>query len=256
MAQERVGTLPWIRTTAGRLRPRDYPSVLADAAVSIGLELPQLILGRLGFLPHDRGRLDPVHFQPPDRCLATLEAEQVCDQLRPTFLTNHSYRTYVWASLLAAREGIVFDAPILYLACLLHDVGLSETHQPPTRPFCFTLMGAEYARRISESAHWEEDRRRRVEEAITLHMNPRVRRHEGAEAHLLARGSQLDAVGFGYWGLEPDLVAKVLNRYPRRSVKAGFVERFDSALHHPASRARLYRRLGSRWLFRFAPFDE
>lgn len=258
-SEGRVGSLAWTRETKGKLVPRDYPPLVGQLVLVLGKGVPERILGPFGLLRGFR-EVSERHLRPPDEDSASLraqdEAEKFCKRLAPSFLIGHSRRTYTWASILAARDRIAVDHTVLYVACLLHDAGLSEAHRGPAPSACFTLVGAEQARRICLSAGWPEERSRKTEEAITLHMNPHVRRREGAEAELLARGSQLDVLGIGFWGLTRGARAWVLDRFPREAAKEGFAELFRREHHHPGSRAHLYSRLGIRWLIRAAPFDD
>ena len=126
------------------------------------------------------------------------DAEEICRRQRPEFLINHCYRTFVWASLLAAHEGRSYDEEMLYIASLLHDTGLSATASPSVPPTCFTLVGVDQVPACATASDVAADRWRRAAEAITLHMNLRVTPNDGVEAYLLTFGTQLDAIGAGY----------------------------------------------------------
>jgi hypothetical protein len=184
--------------------------------------------------------------------------EQLCAEMRPEFLVGHSYRTYVWAAILAAQDRLRYDEEVVYVSSLLHDLGLSERHQPQSPPTCFTLVGAEAAQRTGAAAGWQEQRKRMAAEAITIHLNLRVRPKDGIEAHLVTAGAQLDAIGARYWAVEPATRQAVLERHPRRGAKEGFLRLFSSqAKAHPGSRAHFYNRyLGIRSRLRAAPFVE
>jgi HD domain len=182
----------------------------------------------------------------------------VCEQLHPRFLVNHSYRTYVWAAIVAAHERLEYDEEVVYVASLLHDTGLSDAHQIEAPPNCFSLIGAEAAVSCAADGGWDRARRDMAAEAIVMHLNLRVRPVDGIEAYLTAAGTSLDAVGARWWLIDPATRDAVLERYPRRGVKEGFVERFRSeAKTHPGSRAQYYwRYLALRRRLRVAPFEE
>jgi HD superfamily phosphodiesterase len=54
------------------------------------------------------------------------EAEDLLRSVAPPFLVNHSFRSHFFAVGLADRDGVRFDEELLYVAALLHDIGLVE----------------------------------------------------------------------------------------------------------------------------------
>ena len=107
----------------------------------------------------------------------------------PEYLFAHSVRSYGWGAILAGHDGLAFDSQILWVASLLHDVGL--THIRPGRA-CFEVDGAEVARRFALRAGMPGDAADRVARAIVLHMAPRVTLADGAESVLLDRATAVD----------------------------------------------------------------
>src|SRR5947209_3869951 len=252
----RVGSWGWFEQTQGQLRPRDRLRLFGQGLIMQALELPWWLLGPLGLRPRNLARLDLDRIPVPDTPAAK-EAEELCSQMRPAFLVPHSHRTYIWATILGTHRNLSYDAEVLYVSSLLHDLGLSEGHQRPPVPTCFTGIGASAVQQIGNANGFSADKARTAAEAITLHMNLRRRPSEGIEAHLMATGTQLDSIGARYWHIDPRTVEAVLQRHPRSRVKQGFVELFATqAERHPGSRAAFYRYLGSSLLFRFAPFAE
>ena len=59
----------------------------------------------------------------PDSAIARRASERMADVAAP-FLVNHSIRCYGWAVELARHDRLKFDPEILYVAAMLHDVGL------------------------------------------------------------------------------------------------------------------------------------
>jgi hypothetical protein len=250
-----VGSLAWARRTQGALGPADRIRLLGQG---IAGQLPQILAtfaGRLGIRPRTRTTVDADLFVAPDS-KAAREAEELCGEQRPEILINHCYRTYLWATALAHYDDLAFDREILYVSSLLHDLGLSERglDVPPT---CFTLIGAETAAALGQHGVWGAERAERAAEAITMHMNLRVRPDAGAEPYLLTAGTQLDVLGHRLWQIAPETAVQVLERYPRHGVKRSMLKLFgEQARAHPRSRARFYRYLGQSMLFRTAPFAE
>jgi hypothetical protein len=254
MRSERVGTRSWVKATGGALRPRDRVAILCQAAVAMG-GLPAEILGRNGLIA---GRDSVFHHVTASVVTdATERADALCSGLSPAFLQSHSRRTYSWARILAALDNVPvheIDDEMLYVSSLLHDLGLATAPPSSVKLKCFTLRGAQTLRDIATAAGWDEERIRRGEEAIALHVNPRVPARGQIEAHLLSRGSQLDAVGIGMWRVSFPDRGSVFGAFPPDpDQRRGFSELFDGKRHAPKSRARMYSYLGSRWWYRFGP---
>ncbi|MFO0010243.1 MAG: phosphohydrolase, partial [Betaproteobacteria bacterium] len=84
-----------------------------------------------------------------------------------------------------------------------------------------------------------------VENAICLHMNPRVPPGAGIEAHLLQQAAAMDVVGARANGIDAASRHAVLSRYPR----TGFAQRMSEAMRlqaerGPDTRTRLLWRMG------------
>ena len=146
----------------------------------------------------------------------------------PEYLLTHSVRAYCWGAAIGAGEGLSFDAPILWTASLMHDVGLTRI---PRNTRCFEVEGGEIARRFLERQGVAADTAATVATAIVLHMAPNVTLDDGVEALLLDRATGLDVRGVAFElvdGVRPDVMRDV----PARRVRPA-VPRRD----HPRGRA-------------------
>ena len=110
----------------------------------------------------------------------------------PRYLLLHSVRSYCWAATLAANEGLAFDAPILWSAALIHDVGITQI---PRNRRCFEYQGGEIARRLLVGEGMAPDDAERAARAIELHMAPSVTLDDGVESVLLDRATGVDVRG-------------------------------------------------------------
>jgi hypothetical protein len=254
----KVGSLGWARQTQGRLRPQDRLRLLGQGVRGQLPLILGLLGGRLGIRPRRRATADIGDLPTSPDTAAARDAEQLCDEQRPEMLVNHCYRTFLWATILAAHQGLGYDEELLYISSLMHDLGLSERGDSRPKPSCFTLVGAASCEEVGDRHGWEEIRREQAAEAVTLHMNLRVRPEDGVEAYLITAGAQLDVIGARFWKLHPNTVAAVLARYPRNAVKQGMVDLFgNEARQNRGSRASFYYRyLGLPLLMRLAPFEE
>jgi hypothetical protein len=253
----KVGTLAWNRETKGVLRRRDR-AVLAAQAVRVQLRL----LGetgrrRLGLRPPALAALDLDGLRLPDTAAAR-EAQSLCDEVSPPFLAAHCHRTYLWGHILGANDGLAWDDELLYVAALLHDLGLTERYASPNgEQRCFTLWGEAPARELCAHAGWDAARSDALSEAISLHLNVRVGLEHGAEAHLLQAGAGCDVAGVRAAQIDAATRAAVLGRHPRHDLKRQIVPAMRERADAPGTRARFLLTVGQlERRIRSAPFPE
>jgi hypothetical protein len=205
--------------------------------------LPAQAFWKLGVSKPRTLGFDPDALAPPDTAAAR-RALELCAGASPRHLTNHSLRSYLWARMFAAQDGIHFDDELLYAACLLHDLGLTEALAPKSPDVhCFTLASADAARSMAGEFQWEASRSESLAEAITLHVNVRVALKHGPEAHLLNAATALDVGGVRYWDAPPEAIRAGVRRHPRLGFKSKFPREWRAeASARPCSRAAFLER--------------
>ena len=122
---------------------------------------------------------------------------------------NHSIRTHAYALLQAEKLNVEFDAELLFVACVLHDLGASEAYDGPQRfeveaADAAAALMAEYDRSAADvDAVWQ---------AIALHTSPGIAERRGPVPMLTRLGVRTD-----FFTLEiPDEVRAATEReYPR-----------------------------------------
>jgi hypothetical protein len=117
----------------------------------------------------------------------------------PGYLLAHSVRSYCWGVAIADAAGWTFDRRILWVASLLHDLGLTRI---PDNTMCFEVEGAEIARRVLERQGLPTDEADRAAIAIILHMQPGVTLADGVESVLLDRATGIDVRGADFETVE------------------------------------------------------
>jgi hypothetical protein len=151
-------------------------------------------------------------------------------------LLNHCVRAYLWAAAYGVARGIAFDAELLYVSSMLHDLGLVkefDSHRVP-----FEEAGGHVAWVFGAAAGWSLERRRRAAEVIVRHMWDAVDVAEDPEGHLLELSTGMDVSGRRTEDIPAGLRAEVLARYPRRGLAQEFVACFqDQAARKPHSLA-------------------
>ncbi|WP_306750386.1 HD domain-containing protein [Saccharothrix yanglingensis] len=174
-------------------------------------------------------------FTPPDSRAASAALEVVQEHGEP-WLLNHSLRTYSWACAHAAREDVAHDGELLYVAALLHDLGLTAPFDSHT--LSFEEAGARVARVFAAGAGWGPARRDRLAEVIVLHLRDDVPADDDPEAHLLQVAVGVDVSGRGVDLFPPGFRAELLDRYPRLGFAEAFLERMrDQAERKPGCAA-------------------
>jgi hypothetical protein len=159
----------------------------------------------------------------------TAAAREVLVRYASEALANHSERAYLWAASLGEQKGIPYDAELLYVASMLHDLGLVaafDNHRAP-----FEDAGGDVGWVFGAGAGWPAERRDRVKEIIVRHMWDEVDPALDAEGHLLREGTALDIAGRNVDAWPEDLRAEVLRRHPRLTLAAEFTAAFEDQAH-------------------------
>jgi hypothetical protein len=178
-------------------------------------------------------RLSELEIPATPACRTALEvATEYCSPA----LLNHSARAYLWAAGYAATRGIAFDAELLYVSAMLHDLALVkefDNHRVP-----FEEAGGHVAWVFGAGAGWPVARRRRAAEIIVRHMWDTVDVVADPEGHLLELSTSMDISGRRTEDIPADLRRDVLARYPRAGLAEEFVACFrDQAARKPDSLA-------------------
>ena len=156
----------------------------------------------------------PSDLEFPPTQLATV-ARELARAAEPDFLYNHSVRSYLFARVAAAARGLTagegYDDELLFLSCVLHDVGLTSAADRGRR---FEVDGAEAAVDLLRANGLAAARAAIVWDAIALHTSPGIAEHRGNEVALTRAGIGMD------FGRDADLVPselarRVHDRYPR-----------------------------------------
>jgi HD domain len=158
-------------------------------------------------------------------------------------LLNHSIRSYVWAAAYATAQDIAFDAELLYVAALLHDIGLVTAFDAHALPF--EEAGGHVAWVFAAGAGWPAERRQRAADVIGKHMWAEVDVSEDPEGFLLERSTGVDISGRNCDDFTDKFCEAVLARYPRLDLAGEFVACLqDQAIRKPHSAAAAIMRQG------------
>jgi hypothetical protein len=156
---------------------------------------------------------------------ATTAAREVVVRYSSAALVNHCDRSYLWSASLGELNGIPYDAELLYVAAMLHDLGLVPAFDNHLAPF--EDAGGDVGWVFGAGAGWPAERRERVKEIIVRHMWSEVDPAQDAEGHLLCEGTGLDISGRNADSWPAEFRAEVLRRHPRLGLAAEFTAAFE-----------------------------
>ncbi|MGB9307969.1 MAG: HD domain-containing protein [Mycobacterium sp.] len=246
-----VGSWAWAQKTGGRLGRADRAELLRQGVLARLSNLPRP--WRRGLIPDGTSSTMPVA---PDTALAR-EAEDRVRELSSPVLYGHCLRTWAFAELFAQRDRVAHDEELLYVACVLHDLGLTETYDGrDATAKCFAVEGARAAHAVVSAHGHPAIRADTVAEAISLHLNIDVHVRYGPVATLLSKGVMLDVVGRRLEQLPPEPVADIVARWPRAgSGELLLADTKRQAQQRPHSRAALLHKLGFTALVSANPLD-
>jgi hypothetical protein len=174
---------------------------------------------------------------PPDT-RAARRAVNYLHEVSSVPMINHSLRTYYFSGIMYDLSGMKqsMDKEALYVAAMLHDVGLFQA-SPPENEHCFSAGSAREARRIAKDAGWDEARQDNIAVAITSNLNPFVPLDVfGPEAHFMNVGGLVEVIA-QEWKVHPENVREILTRFPRDGFAEETVRRVRrEAKQNPGSR--------------------
>lgn len=177
-----------------------------------------LVCMRSGHPPSPAGPIIP---DAPETAAAAAALEFAREYYSPDVL-NHAVRSWIWAEHIGAERGIEnIDHELLYVAALLHDIGLAPAYDNVA--LSYEEAGGHVAIALTTGAGWAPERRQRVLNVIVRHNWTSVDVDLDAEGHLLELATGLDVTGANAELVSDELVAAVLADFPRGDFGAEFL---------------------------------
>lgn len=246
---ERVGGLGWTQRTKGHLSPGERRRLLGPIAVGLGNYMAGRIRAATGRVPPGARGLSAAEITPPDSAL-TRTAEAACREQPPSVI-GHSYRTWLFGTGLAALDGSALDKELFYVACLLHDFGLSRAVDGED----FTVRSVGRLQRCADEAGLAPATVDQAADAITVHATPGVTvDRDGGLGVYVQAGAMFDLAGLRLGDLTRAYRDDVIDRHPRDGVTADLVAMIKAeASANPDGRFALLRRCGLPMLLQLNP---
>jgi len=150
------------------------------------------------------------------------QAYRFAEQIEPAFVFAHSVRSYLYARELAGRGSFRdYDDELLFLSCVLHDIGLTDQGNREQR---FEVDGADLASEFLRERGVDERRARIVWLAVALHTSDGIASRMGPEIALAQVGILADILGLGREELPADLVNRAHAAFPRNDLGFALAE--------------------------------
>jgi len=174
----------------------------------------------------------------PDTKLAS-SALGLATEVYPPYLLNHALRTYVFGSLAGRAQKKDFDEETLYIACVLHDLGLTARYEGDLP---FEIQGAEAARKFLTEHGVAEEKADMVWDGIAMHVTI-IGGYKRPEIALVGAGAGADVLGPDPAEVPAARFAETLDAFPRLKFKEQFLKTCaDVVTRHPRSAGRTFMR--------------
>jgi hypothetical protein len=179
------------------------------------------------------------------------EATELTRTVSPPYLFNHAVRTFLFGSLVGQARGQSFDEELLYLACILHDLGLTQQFEGDLP---FEIQGAESAKHFLEEHAYAKERVAVIWDGIAMHASI-IAHYKQPEIALVGEGAGTDVVGPDFSEIKKADVEAVIRAFPRLKFKDAFVKTCaDVVRKHPKGASRSFMRdVGERYVPEFHP---
>jgi len=165
----------------------------------------------------------------PDSKIAT-EATELLLEHGTEFIYNHSLRVYLFSSLNGKRTNAHYDAELLYISSVFHDLGLVPHYSSPD--LRFEVDGANAARDFLKSHGVPKEQLQLVWDTIALHTTIGVAEHKEPEVALMYSGVGLDVMGEGYEHLSEAHRNEIITAFPRNGFKKNIIPTFFGGFEH------------------------
>jgi hypothetical protein len=146
------------------------------------------------------------------------------------FIYNHSLRVFLFACLNGKRNNLEYDAELLYVSSVFHDLGLTKHYSSPD--LRFEVDGANAARAFLKSHGLPKESLQLVWDTIALHTTIGVAEHKENEVALMYSGVGLDVMGEGYENLSAQHREEIVHAFPRNDFKKNIIPTFFSGFEH------------------------
>jgi len=180
-------------------------------------------------------------------------ATDLSRSVSPPYLFNHAIRTFLFGSLVGRALGQKFDEEVLYLASILHDLGLTERFEGDSP---FESQGAEAAKHFLEEHAYAANKIGIVWDGIAMHASA-IGQYKQPEIALVGAGAGADVIEPDSSQIKKNAVDEIVKAFPRLRFKDEFVRTCaDVVRKHPrAGSSSFMRDVRERYVPEFRPVN-
>lgn len=148
------------------------------------------------------------------------EAIDYAQGLSAPYLFNHVMRSWLFAVKIGQAKAMEYDAEVMAVGAILHDIGLTDGVQGDHR---FEVNGANAARSFIKERGLSDRRAQLIWDLVALNSTASIALHKETEVALGTMGIALDYGGFGFEAMiRPAEMAGILKAFPRLQMKQNF----------------------------------
>ncbi|MBB2946938.1 hypothetical protein FB565_006706 [Actinoplanes lutulentus] len=171
------------------------------------------------------------------RTAAAEAALRLATEHSPAFLLNHSVRSYFYARSIGLGRGLVagadYDDEVLFVATVLHDIGLTGEGDGPNR---FEVDGAFRAAELAREYGLREPAVTLIWDAVALHTSPGIAAHKRPEVALAHFGIGADIFGFGAEEVDRAVLESAHAAFPWLDLRERLIETVARQIDHQPSK--------------------
>jgi hypothetical protein len=161
-------------------------------------------------------------------------AREVTELVRDTensLLFNHSSRVYYFSAATGKQKDLKFDAELLYVSAMFHDMGLTPKHSSAADRF--EVDGANAAREFLRQHKISQQDMDTVWTSIALHTTPGIPQYMHPVIALLTNGVEMDVLGIAYSEFPVADREAIVAAYPRTArFKEDIIQAFYEGIKH------------------------
>ena len=160
----------------------------------------------------------------PDSKMAR-DATQLVRDTETDLLYHHSRRVFLFGALAGERKELKYDAELLYIGAMFHDMGLTDAYSSANDRF--EVDGANAARNFLVQYGIGESEIEQVWDSIALHTTPGIPQYKKPVVALVTAGVEMDVLGLAYDEFTDDQRKLVVAAHPRgERFKEGIIDAF------------------------------
>jgi hypothetical protein len=145
----------------------------------------------------------------------------------PDYLFNHVTRSWIYSTRVAEKNSIKYDAEVVAVSTLMHDIGLTAKGEGPNR---FEVNGAIVTADFVRNLGFDDRRTQLVWDSIALHATASISLFKEAEVALCARGIGVDFGTPDYGTFSEKEIDDIVAALPRLNI----IRRFAACCCHMA----------------------